>query len=62
MRDDRLLIFTDLSGVRTYTHRYAVRAVTAGRFKLPAIAGECMYDPAISSIHGAGEVRIIHER
>ncbi len=62
MRDDRLLVFADLDEAGTYTYRYVVRAVTAGRFLLPSIDASCMYSPAISSVHGAGEVRIVRDR
>jgi uncharacterized protein YfaS (alpha-2-macroglobulin family) len=31
-----------------------VRAVTAGRFALPAAEAACMYDPGSYSVHGAG--------
>jgi uncharacterized protein YfaS (alpha-2-macroglobulin family) len=52
-RDDRLLIFGDLySGRGAYS--YMVRAVTAGRFALPAAEAACMYDPGSYSVHGAG--------
>jgi uncharacterized protein YfaS (alpha-2-macroglobulin family) len=56
IRDDRVLIFTNISGAAHY--RYVARAVTAGKFKLPALSAECMYDPAIKSVHGAGEISI----
>ena len=36
------------------TFRYALRAMTAGRFELPAIEASCMYDAAYASLHGAG--------
>jgi len=56
IRDDRVLIFADVSGGMYY--RYVVRAVTPGKFKLPAVSAECMYDPSISSVNGAGEITI----
>ena len=62
MRDDRLLLFADLIGGRQYVYRYAVRAVTRGQFRLPPIQASCMYNPAVCSVHGAGAVRIVHER
>jgi hypothetical protein len=56
-RDDRMLIFGDLLGSRgEYT--YVVRAVTAGRFALPAVEAACMYDPGVYSVHGAGTVEV----
>jgi len=56
IRDDRVLIFADVSGGMYY--RYVVRAVTPGKFRLPAVSAECMYDPAIMSVNGAGEITI----
>jgi hypothetical protein len=56
-RDDRMLIFGDLSrGRGEYT--YVVRAVTAGTFVLPAIEAACMYDPGAYSVNGAGNLEI----
>jgi uncharacterized protein YfaS (alpha-2-macroglobulin family) len=52
-----MLIFGDLNaGVGEYV--YVVRAVTAGKFALPAIEAACMYDPGVYSVHGAGTVEI----
>ncbi|MBI3987961.1 MAG: alpha-2-macroglobulin, partial [Lentisphaerae bacterium] len=57
IRDDRLLVFTGpFSGFKEYF--YTVRAVTRGRFALPAISAECMYDPEIQSRHGAGTIMV----
>jgi uncharacterized protein YfaS (alpha-2-macroglobulin family) len=56
IRDDRVLVFTNVSDGTHY--RYVVRAVTPGRFRLPAVSAECMYDPSIVSVNGAGEVTI----
>ena len=57
MRDDRLVIFADLSAGK-HVYRYVVRAVTRGRFRLPPITAFCMYDPEIASAHGAGTVSV----
>ena len=59
MRDDRLLIFTDLGAGKTRYHRYLARAVTRGRFHLPPVSALAMYDPGVSSIHGSGMVEVI---
>ncbi len=61
MRDDRLLVFTDLPDGEARYYRYVVRAVTPGEFVLPAISARCMYDPAYESRHGDGHVRIGRE-
>jgi hypothetical protein len=56
-RDDRLLLFGDVQGGRG-RYSYVVRAVTCGRFALPAAEAACMYDPGVYSVHGAGAVEI----
>jgi len=59
VRDDRLVVFAEaFSGVREYY--YAVRAVTPGRYVRPAVSAFAMYDPAIASRHGAGELVVTH--
>lgn len=56
IRDDRILVFTNVSDGTHY--RYVARAVTPGKFKLPPVSAECMYDPSIRSVNGAGEITI----
>jgi len=56
MRDDRLLLFANLTARRKHVYRYIARAVTRGRFHLPPISAFCMYDPETASVHGAGTV------
>ena len=47
IRDDRILIFSDyISGEQSFS--YAVRAVTPGRYTIPNIYAEAMYDPDIN--------------
>ncbi|HUT34060.1 MAG TPA: alpha-2-macroglobulin [Planctomycetota bacterium] len=58
MRDDRLILFADLDSSGLWRHCYVVRAVTCGRFRLPALDAFCMYNPEICSVHGAGTVEI----
>ena len=58
MRDDRLLLFTDLPNTKDLYYRYAVRAVTKGEFELPPISASCMYDPSIVSVNGQGKVKV----
>ena len=57
LRDDRLLLFANPQAGES-TYRYVARAVTPGRFALPPIAAECMYDTALRSTHGAGEIEV----
>jgi uncharacterized protein YfaS (alpha-2-macroglobulin family) len=50
VRDDRIVVITDLpAGKSTWT--YLARAVTPGDYLVPPVRAECMYDPAINSLH-----------
>ena len=50
IRDDRILLFTGgFSGKVTFS--YAVRAVTPGKYTIPNIFAEAMYDPDISETY-----------
>jgi uncharacterized protein YfaS (alpha-2-macroglobulin family) len=57
IRDDRLVVFIDRVA-EPMVYRYAVRAVTKGTFSLPPVAAECMYNPGIRSLSGAGRIEI----
>ncbi len=56
-RDDRLLLFSGAVTGRAVFY-YAARAVTPGRFVVPAVMAEAMYDPAIRSVNGRGSVEV----
>ncbi|MCE5300000.1 MAG: hypothetical protein LLG37_03880, partial [Spirochaetia bacterium] len=46
IRDDRMILFTkQFSGSQTFS--YSVRAVTPGRFTVPNVYAEAMYDPEL---------------
>lgn len=59
IRDDRLILFTDLKRNRTGEFYYMLRAVNQGTYQLPVIGAEAMYDQEYHSYHGAGTVRIL---
>ncbi len=60
MRDDRLLLFTNLYNAdKSLTFYYALRAVTVGEFLLPPIKAECMYEPEIASVSEAGMIKVV---
>ncbi|PKL90876.1 MAG: hypothetical protein CVV21_10805 [Candidatus Goldiibacteriota bacterium HGW-Goldbacteria-1] len=48
IRDDRILLFTGAFSGKT-TFSYAVRAVTPGKYTIPNIFAEAMYDPDIKA-------------
>lgn len=57
LRDDRVLLFIDIIS-KPMKWRYSLRPVTAGKFVVPQISAECMYDPAVQSISGGGTLEI----
>lgn len=58
IRDDRLLLFVSLPERREQKFYYALRAVTAGKFTLPPIKAEAMYDPVYRSVASSGVVQV----
>lgn len=57
IRDDRINLFTDATAKTQYFY-YAVRAVTAGNFKLGPVAADAMYNGEYHSYHGGGMVNV----
>ena len=58
IRDDRLNIYLNLRKGKKVEFYYMLRAVTAGKFILPPISGEAMYDPYKSSVANSGIINI----
>jgi len=58
IRDDRIVFYTDLAPGQTRKFFYASRAVTAGKFTLPHVQAEAMYDPAVRALAGGGQVEV----
>ncbi len=58
IRDDRLLLFTNAKRNTTKTFYYLIRVVNKGKFTLPVISAEAMYDSEISSINGEDIVKV----
>ena len=59
IRDDRLLLFTELVRNQTKDFYYLLRVVNQGTYQLPVIGAEAMYDQEYHSYHGAGVVRVL---
>jgi uncharacterized protein YfaS (alpha-2-macroglobulin family) len=59
IRDDRLLLFTDLQVGNRIVFYYSLRVVSAGDFNVPPVAGECMYDPTIASAASSRTMTVI---
>lgn len=58
IRDDRLLIFTDLYQNEPLVFYYSLRAISAGDFTIPPVAAECMYNPLIAGAASSGRITI----
>ena len=56
IRDDRLILFTNLYAGKTYDFYYMLRVINKGEFQLPVIAAEAMYDREFHSFNGAGKI------
>ncbi|MEJ2193506.1 MAG: MG2 domain-containing protein [Ignavibacteriaceae bacterium] len=62
IRDDRLLLFTNLNRKKSNEFYYLLRVVNQGTFQLPVIGAEAMYDREYHSYHGAGIVKVLERR
>ena len=59
IRDDRLILFTNLVRNKTTRFIYLLRVVNQGTYQLPVIGAEAMYDQEYHSYNGAGVVNIL---
>ncbi|WP_224369885.1 alpha-2-macroglobulin family protein [Hyalangium versicolor] len=58
IRDDRMEVFGSLESGEAKKVVYAVRAVTAGKFTLPPVEAEAMYDPRIWAREAGQQVQV----
>ena len=58
IRDDRLLLFTNLDRYVKREFYYMLRVVSKGKFQLPVIGAEAMYSPEFHSYNGAGVIEV----
>jgi uncharacterized protein YfaS (alpha-2-macroglobulin family) len=58
IRDDRINLFINLTSARQ-TYYYAVRAVSAGWYKMGPVMADAMYNGEIHSYNGAGTIKIL---
>jgi len=58
LRDDRILLFTDLPTNRWQTVYALVRAVSPGEFRVPPAQAEAMYNPALHATGPRGRMRV----
>ncbi len=60
-RDDRVLLFTGREDPGELDFSYSARAVTPGRFRVPGLEAEAMYDPDIHGSAGGGQDLVVTE-
>lgn len=58
IRDDRMEVFGSLEAKESKKVVYAVRAVTSGKFTLPPVEAEAMYDPRLWAREAGGPVEV----
>lgn len=58
IRDDRLILFTDLNSNQSKYYYYILRVVNKGDYKLPGISAEAMYDPEIRSVNESTIIKV----
>lgn len=56
-KEDRMVIFADLA-VSPRNYSYRIRAVNKGRFLLPPVQAEAMYNQSVYAHSGAGEILV----
>ncbi|MFN8397438.1 MAG: MG2 domain-containing protein [Bacteroidia bacterium] len=59
VRDDRVNVFVSMESGETRTFEYLVRAVNQGRYLMPPITAEAMYDAGIHSRRSGAVIRIV---
>jgi len=59
VRDDRILLFTNLIAGSTRKFSYLIRVTNQGEFRLPPISAEAMYSPEINSVNGSGWIKVL---
>jgi uncharacterized protein YfaS (alpha-2-macroglobulin family) len=59
MHDDRVILYANALGPGLYRYPYLARAVTPGRFSVPAARAEAMYDPSVTGATAAGLLTVV---
>jgi hypothetical protein len=58
VREDRAVFFTSLGKAETKTFTYGIKPVCAGKFAVPPVFAECMYDRGVKGRAGGGTVEV----
>ncbi len=59
IRDDRLLFYGSFQYQREQVFYYPLRVVTEGRFTVPPVSAEAMYDPSKSAVASTGTIQVV---
>lgn len=59
IRDDRLLFYGSFQYQREQIFYYPLRVVTEGRFTVPPVSAEAMYDPSKSAVASTGTIQVV---
>ncbi|MBR5998602.1 MAG: alpha-2-macroglobulin family protein [Deltaproteobacteria bacterium] len=59
LRDDRILVFTDLNDDKWHTSYSVLRAVSPGIFTMPPPQAEAMYNPSLRATGAIGSLQIL---
>lgn len=59
IRDDRLLFYGTFPYQKEQVFYYPLRVVTEGRFTVPPVSAEAMYDPSKSAVASTGTIQVI---
>lgn len=59
IRDDRLVFYASFPMQHEQKFYYTLRAVTEGRFTLPPVSAEAMYDPSKSAVAATGTIQVV---
>jgi uncharacterized protein YfaS (alpha-2-macroglobulin family) len=59
LRDDRVNVFTNLQAGQDREFNYLVRAVNLGKYMMPPISAEAMYDPSICSYCSGAVIHVV---
>lgn len=62
IRDDRLLLYLSLPQNTERIFYYGLRVVNCGKFILPPIVAECMYDPTYISTASSGMIKVVEAK
>ena len=58
VREDRAVFFTHLGKAESKTFTYGIKPVCAGKFAVPPVFAECMYDRGVKGRAGGGSVEV----